>query len=332
MVEGGGLELIKNQWYAVLDGAELLPGRALTVVRLGEKMVFWRDSSGSPCCILDRCCHRGASLGAGEVHGNHVECPFHGFQYDKTGQVKIIPANGKNAPVPERYRVRSYTVREEHGLIWLWWGEATEQLPEIEFFPDLREGWTYATRVDRWAVHYSRAIENQLDVVHLPFVHKTTIGRGNKHLVNGPVVKREGNLLKFYVDNDLDDGKTIPKKPAEITNYEELPQLHFIFPNIWQNIIAEKIRVFVAFVPVDENNTVMYVRFYQRFMTLGIVRQLINFVGIMYGMVIVRQDKRVVETQLPVKSMLKIEEKLIPGDLPIIEYRKHRATLLDSNP
>ena len=31
---------------------------------------------------------------------------------------------------------------------------------------------------DFWNVHYSRVIENQLDVSHLAFVHRTTIGRG----------------------------------------------------------------------------------------------------------------------------------------------------------
>ncbi len=40
-----------------------------------------------------------------------------------------------------------------------------------------------------WHVPFLRAVENQLDVMHLPFVHKTTIGRGNRTLVNGSVVK-----------------------------------------------------------------------------------------------------------------------------------------------
>ena len=29
--------------------------------------------------------------------------------------------------------------------------------------------------------HYSRAIENQLDTVHVPFIHHNTIGRGGRH-------------------------------------------------------------------------------------------------------------------------------------------------------
>lgn len=320
--------MIRNQWYAVLSSSELRPKRALTALRLGEKMVFWRDSGGNPQCIVDRCCHRGASLGLGPVHGDHVECPFHGFRYDGKGRVTLIPANGRGAMIPERYRLTSYTVREAHGLIWLWWGDEVDALPEIPFFTDLKEGWTYGEASDQWAVHYSRAIENQLDVVHLPFVHKTTIGRGNQTLVNGPVVVNEGEMLKFYVYNETDDGRKQPKKPGEIVDYTELPELQFIFPNIWQNIIGEKARVFLAFAPVDEGNTVMYVRFYQRFLTIPVLCQIVNYAGIRYSMVIVRQDKQVVESQLPPKSSLKTDEKLIQGDLPIMEYRKRRESLL----
>ena len=35
----------------------------------------------------------------------------------------MIPANGKNTPVPERYEVQRYEVSEKGGLVWLWWGE-----------------------------------------------------------------------------------------------------------------------------------------------------------------------------------------------------------------
>jgi hypothetical protein len=42
---------------------------------------------------------------------------------------------------------------------------------------------------------------------------------------------------------------------------------------------------------------------------------------------IAHQDRRVVITQQPKASGLKIGEILIQGDLPIIEYRRKRAAL-----
>jgi phenylpropionate dioxygenase-like ring-hydroxylating dioxygenase large terminal subunit len=209
----------------------------------------------------------------------------------------------------------------------MWWGVADLKSPEPFFFKELGD-FTYSGFKDYWNVHYSRAIENQLDVVHLPFVHKTTIGRGNKTLVNGPVVTRENELITFYVDNRKDDGKTVPLKPEEIANYQQLFHLQFHYPNIWQNFISDKIRAFAAFVPVDDENTIIYIRYYQRLINIPLIRELFNYLGKVSSIIILRQDKRVVETQLPKKSELRMDEHLIPGDIPIIEYRKHRQTLL----
>jgi len=46
------------------------------------------------------------------------------------------------------------------------------------------------------------------------------------------------------------------------------------------------------------------------------------------SIIILMQDKSVVKTQLPEKSGLKMNEHLIMGDNPIIEYRKHRQELI----
>jgi hypothetical protein len=61
------------------------------------------------------------------------------------------------------------------------------------------------------------------------------------------------------------------------------------------------------------------------------LKGLINFIGKISSIIILRQDKRVVLTQIPKKSELKIGEHLIQGDSPIIEYRKHRESLLKAS-
>ena len=256
--------MIKNQWYVVLDAKQVKKNKLLGVTRLSDKLVFWRDNQNQVHCIFDKCCHRGASLSTGKIVDNHVECPFHGFQYDSSGKVQYIPANGKNAKVPDRYIVNAYLVKEAYGFIWLWYSDQRTNVPEIPFFEELREGFSYGGFSETWKVHYTRAIENQLDVVHLPFVHATTIGKGNSRLVNGPVVTWNDNRMTFYVKNEKDQGQ-IPKKPNEIENYEELFHLQFQMPNTWQNIISDQVRIVAVFVPIDEENTHIYLRFYQKF-------------------------------------------------------------------
>ena len=319
--------MIYNQWYLVLESKELKKNKPLRIKRLNETLAFWRDESGHVSCIVDQCCHRGASLGCGKIVGGNLECPFHGFRFDGSGKVQLIPANGKASQVPEVMKVRGYKTYEAYGFIWLWWGDEGKIEAEPFFFTELKD-FSYSGMKDQWNVHYSRAIENQLDVVHLPFVHQTTIGRGNKTLVNGPVVVWEEDLLTFYVKNETDDGKTIPQKPEEIKDYQKLFHLSFHFPNIWQNYISDKIRIIAAFVPVDEENTIIYIRYYQRMIQIPILRELMNWIGKLSSIIILNQDKRVVATQLPKKSAYKMDERLIMGDKPIIEYRKHRQEKL----
>ena len=49
--------MIRNQRYVVLQSKEL-KDKPLGVLRMGEKMVFWRNKEGEAVCNIDKCCHR----------------------------------------------------------------------------------------------------------------------------------------------------------------------------------------------------------------------------------------------------------------------------------
>jgi phenylpropionate dioxygenase-like ring-hydroxylating dioxygenase large terminal subunit len=319
--------MIKNQWYGVMDAREVKIGKITFAKRMGDMLAFFRNSKGQVCCLADQCAHRGAGLHLGKIQGDHIECPFHGLQYDHTGRCKVIPANGYNTPPPSQFQVKGYPVREEHGFIWLWWGEERAEYPEIKFFTDLNSSFSYATVADPWKIHYSRAIENQLDVAHLPFVHYNTIGRGNRRLVNGPIVLLEDDNLRLWSNNQVDDGKTTPLKAEQMEKLDTMASLHFIYPNKWQLHIADKMRIVVVFAPVDDENTILYLRYYQKFVTLPILKNFVSYMGSKSNLVIAHQDRRIVETQIPKKSELHMDEKLFQADNPIIQYRKHRKEL-----
>lgn len=142
--------------------------------------------------------------------------------------------------------------------------------------------------------------------------------------------RRKRSCLLFYVNNVKDDGNTVPLKPDEIPDYKKLFHLQFYFPNIWQNFISDKIRTLAAFVPVDEENSIIYIRYYQKMVKIPVLKEIFNFIGKVSSIVILRQDKRVVETEIPKKSGLKMDELLLAGDRPIIEYRKHRNELIEN--
>lgn len=320
--------MIPDQWYAILESSEVAKGRPIGVTRMSEKLVLWREVSGELVCLRDRCAHRGASLSKGKIERGEIECPFHGLKYDRTGGCTVIPANGRDAPVPERFKVNDYKVLEKYGFIWIWWGEPREDYPQLPFFEDIDESFSYLTLRDHWSTHYSRAIENQLDVAHLPFVHANTIGRGGRTLVNGPRVKLDGNKISVWFDNEVDRGQR-PLRPNEMPEPQRPALLHFLFPNIWQNRLSEDSRIVVAFSPVDDENTVLYVRMYQRVVRVPILRELFNLISLIGNRVIVRQDRRVVVTQLPKRTELKMGERLFQADRPIVMYRRRREELTE---
>jgi|WetSurMetagenome_2_1015567.scaffolds.fasta_scaffold31003_1 phenylpropionate dioxygenase-like ring-hydroxylating dioxygenase large terminal subunit len=315
--------MIKNQWYVVLESDEVRE-RPVGFLRMNESLIFWRDRDGKVICFKDKCSHRGIALSKGEIVGDHLQCPFHGLEFDSTGRCVLIPANGKSAPREERFDLKNYETYEKHGLIWIFWGEKARIESEPAYFDDL-SGIHYATVQDHWGTHYSRVIENQLDCAHLPFIHKKTIGKGNRTLVDGPLLVWKGSKrFLLYVFNKSDDGSR-PLKPEQLQPKPEGSQhLEFIFPNLWQNYILPKMRILAAFVPVDEENTLMYIRFYQDFVRFSLFRRILNLFFIRYNLKIAHEDRRVVTTHDPKRTHLRLNENLFPADRPIIEYRKMR--------
>jgi phenylpropionate dioxygenase-like ring-hydroxylating dioxygenase large terminal subunit len=328
--------MIPNLWYAILASKEVKTGRPVGFTRMGEKMVAWRDAAGKVGVLSDLCAHRGVALSAGKLVGDCVQCPFHGFEFDTSGKCTLIPANGKAADVPKAFRVKAYPVQEAHGFIYLWWGEPRDEYPPLPFFDAIDEAqYSHATLGDLWKTHYSRAIENQLDVVHLPFVHANSIGRGGQTLVHGPryqVEERPGghDIIHLWYDNEVDTGQT-PRKPNQMPPTEQRPLIQVQFPNLWHNWLTDNLHLLIAFAPIDDANCLLYIRQYQGFVKAPIVRDLVNALSMVGNFYIERQDRRVVLTQRPLRTDLNIGEKLIPGDAPVIEYRRRRRQMIDAS-
>ncbi len=322
--------MIRNQWYVVLDSKQV-GDKPVGVKRLGEKLVFWRDSKQQVRCAFDRCPHRGVALSLGKVHDGHLQCPFHGFEFDSSGQCVLIPAEGRSSQPPAAMRLNSYPAYEAHGFIWIWWGEnPPADLEPPSFFDNLDDRFYYGSAIDPWKAHYSRVIENQLDVAHLPFVHYNTIGRGNRTLVDGPKViwcDKNEKMMCTYVFNRVDDGSK-PRSADELDVRDGQVHLELIMPNLWQNFISDDVRVLAAFVPVDDENTLLYLRFYQKFLPVPILGKLVAQLSMPSNIYIAHQDRGIVETHTPLISSLRDgDEKPIKADGPIIEYRRRREAL-----
>ena len=321
--------MIRNQWYAVLDSREVKAGQPVGVTRLGEKLVFWRDQNGQVVCMRELCPHIGARLSMGKVKNGTLACPFHGFEYDPSGRCTYLPAYGRNGVIPKALKAGVYPTYESNDYIWVYWGESETQPEPPQFFESIDSSFSYGRFYQKWPVHYSRMAENQLDMTHLPFVHHDTIGRGNRTVVEGPLVTLKDDLIHIWVFNRLDDG-TPARKMEELTQPARHPQLEFRFPNIWHNWIGDDVRITVAFVPVDDENCIMYGRFYQRFLKVPLIKGLVNLGGALSGHYIANQDRVIVSKQWPKKTDLKMGEKMMQSDRAILTYRQHRRKLQEA--
>jgi phenylpropionate dioxygenase-like ring-hydroxylating dioxygenase large terminal subunit len=179
---------VPNGWFAVARADELKPGETRNAHYFDRDLVVWREhGSGAPHVVDAYCAHLGAHLGIGGgapeshepgpgiVHGECLECPFHGWRYDGSGTVVDIPySTGER--IPTAARVRGYEVREANGLIFAWYHALDEpplwDVPAMPQFDDPE--WADPVVTERYVdVCLQEMAENDVDNVHFKYVHGT---------------------------------------------------------------------------------------------------------------------------------------------------------------
>ena len=87
-------------------------------ILLAENLVAFRIE-GEASVFKDLCVHRGTALSLGRVIDGTLECAYHGWRYDASGECVRIPALDPDAAIPGKARAVAYPVREEAGLLWV---------------------------------------------------------------------------------------------------------------------------------------------------------------------------------------------------------------------
>ena len=164
---------LRNSWYV----AALSPavGRSLQAIRiLGESIVLYRTQDNAPVALEDACPHRKLPLSMGRIKGDAVECGYHGLTFDCTGQ--CIDAATQQR-IPPFAKVRSYPVRDQYGLVWVWMGETGDKpLPDIYAIENFANPAWHITGGDclRCACNYLWLVDNLLDPSHVAWVHRAS--------------------------------------------------------------------------------------------------------------------------------------------------------------
>ncbi|MES2482690.1 MAG: aromatic ring-hydroxylating dioxygenase subunit alpha [Pseudomonadota bacterium] len=160
-------------WHPVAQSADVAGGPV--AARLLERdLVLWRDDAGAVHAWADQCPHRGAKLSLGRVEAGRLECPYHGWQFEASGQCVHVPALPSFTP-PSSHCARHFGAREACGLVWVQLVEGDAALPVFAAESDLRLRKLNCGPYDV-ATSAPRLVENFLDMAHFGFVHEGWLG------------------------------------------------------------------------------------------------------------------------------------------------------------
>jgi phenylpropionate dioxygenase-like ring-hydroxylating dioxygenase large terminal subunit len=129
-----GLELgLRNYWYPVFESGVLAPDKPYAFKILGEYLVAWRDRSGHPHVVRDKCPHRAAKLSAGNVLAGDLQCAWHGLRFNGEGRCTLIPWEPNDSPLLDEVQIKSYPAGELADYVWVYIGEAERfSIPRLE--------------------------------------------------------------------------------------------------------------------------------------------------------------------------------------------------------
>ena len=248
-----------NYWYAVEEAHRIKPGTVVEVVFWKRSIALFRATDGSFHAMDNRCAHRQLKLSLGVVEGCRLVCAYHGWKYDKDGNLAETDHEriGKGFP---NVRLRTYPVRVRYGLVWLFPGDPEQA--EVRRIPDIPEiegagRWACVPLSFTWSAHHSMVIDNVSDFTHAylhrryrPFVGAKltrceTVG-DDVHLAYDTQVGR-GRISGMFVDRKRVD-----------TNFMELC---YQYPYQWSNT-DDAIKHWLFVLPVDERTTRAFFLFY----------------------------------------------------------------------
>ncbi len=155
-------------WYAVAWASQVSVGGVHTGKIAGSEVVVFRTESDF--AVLDaHCPHLGAHLGmGGEVVGESIRCPFHGFCFAVDGS---CVATGYGTDVPAGLKANTWDAVERDGAIFVWYDEKGDpprwDLPNFDpvgYGPLLHRSFSLRD-------HPQETTENSVDLGHFAVVH-----------------------------------------------------------------------------------------------------------------------------------------------------------------
>ncbi len=315
-----------NFWYPIAKSKEITTYQPFKTKVLMMNLVAFRDTDGKPVVLSDTCIHRGGSLGDGKIKKGQVECPYHGWMFDKAGTCTHIPTVEETPPA--RAKVDSYPTQEKYGIVFAFLGD----LPEAER-PPLYEMKEY--EVEPWRAndvvvfeldaYYERSIENGLDPAHNEFVHPLQGGPSiaqsiKDHPIDVKDTSEWGSafLQPFGSEGAHEDKKIMGAGEGTTRAGSEHYGPNAMITRIWFSE-TRKFHQFLFEAPIDGNRTRIFLITMRNWMLEDENDQRL----IDINLTIAEEDIKILKTLDPVRTpSSNTKELLVPADKPVFRYRE----------
>ncbi len=185
-----------NNWL-VVAASQQIGTRPIARTILGFPLVLFRTPQGISA-LSDRCPHRNAPLSGGRIIDGCVQCPYHGWRFNASGECSFRP--GVPDAIEQPLTVPVYRCVEKAGLVWIKLDaqESDHQPPSCKWDSDsCLQSFLWTSKVES---RFADAIENLLDGTHTPFVHAGLIRNESRRQSFSATVRiRDGMVEAEYL-------------------------------------------------------------------------------------------------------------------------------------
>ncbi len=143
---------------------------------LGEKLIAFRDSSGSVGIMDHRCPHRCASFFFGRNEEGGIRCVYHGWKFDVEGNCLDMANVPPHQDFKQKVKAKAYKTAERNGVVWVFMGDQknAQELPMVEstLVPEEQLEIRFTLRECNWLA----GVEGELDTSHVSIMHFGSVG------------------------------------------------------------------------------------------------------------------------------------------------------------
>jgi 3-ketosteroid 9alpha-monooxygenase subunit A len=201
-------------WHCLGLISTFADGKPHSVEAFGGKLVVWQGADGQLKCLDAFCRHMGGDLSMGEVDGDNIACPFHGWRWGGDGKCADIPYAKR---IPPRARTRTWQTLEKNGHLFVWNDPQGNPPPDDVTIPEF-EGYASGEWTDwTWdsipvnGIHCREVVDNMVDMAHFYYIHKG-LPTYFKNVFEGHL------CTQYYAGTNFEHAST--GAPIEIGQYE----------------------------------------------------------------------------------------------------------------